>query len=514
MKWVAILLFLPVLGFTQGVKVSMYDNFIKKHRIEMEPVVMLSSSNTKLSITFSSVASNLFLDVSGFGWGAATIDNDNEMIFLFSNDSTVTVTSVGLQSFEPGLNAKNSYKHQYRLNPKDVQAFTGSELVGIRKYSFREFSDIEIQKENRGKLQRSSTTFLAELKKTKVIKTVKNINLKDIANNVGDSVIFCSKIYNTRYYETSENSPTVLDVQSNFSDPFVNVVIMKGDRANFFDAPEKLYLNKEACISGIVALRNNLPYVIVSHPNQIKVQTKPTLEDIALFVGDSITVKGQVYSAKYFTESATNPTLLNLGAPFPDQPLTVVIEKEDRVFFEPNPELFYLNKEISVSGKVELFKGKPQITVRSKEQLQVVNDNSVVMASLPASNTKVTNSTTDPARQKKAEKAELNKVDKPDVKAAQFPGGEYAWTNFLNENLKLPEQLTPGEYKTVTASFYVNTDGTVEDIKVLQSAGEKYDEEVLRVLRMMPKWKPKQVGTTVMGVIVTQPITFKWESPQ
>jgi DNA/RNA endonuclease YhcR with UshA esterase domain len=301
----------------------------------------------------------------------------------------------------------------------------------------------------------------------------------------------------------------VFDVQSNFSDPFVNVIIMKEDRANFVSAPEKVYLNKEACITGVVALRNNLPYVIVRSPQQIKLKSKPTLEDIALYVGDSITVKGQVFSAKYFAESATNPTLLNLGAPFPDQPLTVVIEKENRPFFEPNPELFYLNKEVSVTGKVELFKGKPQITVRSKAQLQMVNDNSVVMTSMSASNAKAVTSNGD-----QFNKTEVMKTEKaPVVKAAQFPGGEFAWTNFLNDNLKLPEQLAPGERKTVTASFIVNADGSIGNIKILVSAGEKYDNEVVRVLSLMPRWRPKTVGNTAIGVIVTQPITFKWESP-
>ena len=496
----------PVLCFGQGVKVSLYDNFIKKHRIELEPVLLHSATNGKLSVTFSSAASDLFLQVSGTEWGAATINDGDAMIFLFTNDSTVTVKSTGLQSFESGLN-KNTYKHQYALSIDHLKAFSEFELAAVRKYSFTDFFDLQIQKSFRSKLQKSCELFLEELKKAKVVKTLKTVDVKDLASHVGDSVSFCSKVYHSRFFESSENKPTVLNLQSNFDDPLVNVVIMDEHRKNFPEALEKIYLNKDVCVSGVVTLRNNIPYVHVRSRDQIKVRGKATLEDIALFVGDSVTVSGTIFSAKYFAESATSPTLLNMGAPFPDQPLTVVIEKADRSFFESNPEVFYLNKEVSVSGKVVLYKNKPQIVVREREQLTVLNDNAILRANsvmrysssgpapVPASNS---------ARQPIASDGEVETQP-------EFPGGLNAFIGFLQKNLQVPTLLEGGANKTVLAGFDVSQEGQVRNITILTSAGDEYDKEVLRVLNLMPRWKPKQRGRLLMDGYVKQPITFRYE---
>lgn len=504
MKWVVMLFFSPVLCFSQSVKVNLYDNFIKKHRIELAPVTIHSSSNTKLAVSFSSTEASLFLQTSGSGWGATTIDDGNEMIFLFTNDSTVTLKSAGLQTFEPGLN-RSTYKHQYVLNFEDLKAFSTYELAGIRKYSFKDFADIQIQKEHRGKLQKSGLVFMGELTKANVIKTLKQIDLKDVAAHIGDSVSFCSKVYHSRYYESSENKPLVLDVQSNFNDPLVNIVIMEGYRKNFPDAPETVYLNKEVCINGVVMMRNNIPFVEVRNREQIKVKAKATLESIALFVGDSITVSGTIFSAKYFAESSTSPTLLNMGAPFPNQPLTVVIEKAERPFFEPNPELFYLNKEVSVSGRVVLFKNKPQIVVRSREQLKVLNDNGVISAS--HNSTQMADPTPMLAVNTSQKKENTDIAETP----AEFPGGNEAWEGFLKNNLRMPDLLEVNASKTVIASFYVNPDGTIAQIKIVQPAGPDFDKEVVRVLSIMPKWKPKAKGKQPLGVMVKQPITFRQE---
>jgi TonB family protein len=497
------LFFLPLFCFSQGVKVNVYDKFIKKHRIELEPVVIYSSPNAKLALSFSSVASTLYVQVSGSGWGASIIDDGNELIFLFSNDSTVTVKSTSMQTFEAGI-PKSTYKHQYLISFGDLQALSQYELIGIRKYSFKEFADIAIQKENKIKVQKLTALFSSELKKANVIRTLKQINLQDVANYVGDSVMFCSKIYTTRYYESSDNKPTVLDVQSNFTDPIVNVVILEEDRKNFNDAPEKAYLNKDVCITGVVTMRNNIPNVVVHKREQIKVKSPVSLEDVALFIDDTVTVNGRIFTAKYFSESATLPTLLNMGAAFPDQPLTVVIEKDDRQRFENSPELFYLNKEVSVTGKVVLFKNKPQIVVRSKEQLKVLNkeqikvlnDNGFITASSTAINPVSTYS-----NQQKPD----GQIEVP----AQYPGGKEGLLNFLNDNLTTPEKLEVGEQKTVVASFFVNVDGSINNIRIVKSAGKNYDNEVVRVLKKMPRWKPKHKGDFLMGETLNQPITFK-----
>ena len=103
-----------------------------------------------------------------------------------------------------------------------------------------------------------------------------------------------------------------------------------------------------------------------------RAQQSVKLEDIASHVGDSVTVTGKVYGIKYFESAKASPTLLNIGATYPNQLLTVVIYGEDRKRMELDPEKTFTNADLSITGKVELFKGKPQIVITDKSQLSVL----------------------------------------------------------------------------------------------------------------------------------------------
>ncbi len=291
-----LLVIAPFFSFSQGVKANLYDKFIKKQRVETESISIAGlTGNTRLSMALSAVGSTLYLTISGAGWGAATADIDNELKLLFSNDSVVTLKSTALQGFEPGM-LQNSYQHQYLVAANQLEALMSFSLIGIRKYSFATFSDLDIPQQNSKKLNKLSALFVEELKKANLLRLLRQINVKDIRNHIGDSVKFCSKVYKTRYFEGSADGPTLLDVQANFSDPVVNVVILEKDRQNFNGAPEVKYLNKDVCISGVVTLRNNIPYLVVHDRKQIAVTSPIDVAEIELFKGDSITTKGNVFT--------------------------------------------------------------------------------------------------------------------------------------------------------------------------------------------------------------------------
>lgn len=69
----------------------------------------------------------------------------------------------------------------------------------------------------------------------------------------------------------------------------------------------------------------------------------------------------------------------------------------------------------------------------------------------------------------------------------QFPGGAAAWAAFLARYLQAPETLEAGEKKTVLVKFLVSAEGVVTAFEIVQSAGKVFDEEVIRVLKKMPK---------------------------
>lgn len=71
-----------------------------------------------------------------------------------------------------------------------------------------------------------------------------------------------------------------------------------------------------------------------------------------------------------------------------------------------------------------------------------------------------------------------------------FPGGSEVLLSFLNKNLKPLPVLSGRQSKTATVFFRVDETGQVSDLQVRQSAGTVYDNELLRILKRMPRWKP------------------------
>ena len=94
-------------------------------------------------------------------------------------------------------------------------------------------------------------------------------------------------------------------------------------------------------------------------------------------------------------------------------------------------------------------------------------------------------------------------------RTASFPGGQDALLDFLRTNIVTPEdELRVGEKKVVIAKFMIEPDGTASDIQITQPGGMSFDKEVIRVLRLMPKWEPQLTNGNPVPVTVTQPITF------
>lgn len=81
----------------------------------------------------------------------------------------------------------------------------------------------------------------------------------------------------------------------------------------------------------------------------------------------------------------------------------------------------------------------------------------------------------------------------------EFPGGEKGMFMFLGEQTRYPEAAKKlGIQGVVYLTFIVEKDGSTSNAEVLRGIGGGCDEEALRVVRMMPKWRPgKHKGETV-----------------
>jgi TonB family protein len=73
----------------------------------------------------------------------------------------------------------------------------------------------------------------------------------------------------------------------------------------------------------------------------------------------------------------------------------------------------------------------------------------------------------------------------------ELPGGEHDMLMFITRNIRYPTAaMRAGKQGVVLLSFTAKADGVIEDIKVLNSLGKDLDRESIRVVKLMPKWKP------------------------
>lgn len=98
------------------------------------------------------------------------------------------------------------------------------------------------------------------------------------------------------------------------------------------------------------------------------------------------------------------------------------------------------------------------------------------------------------------------------VEEAEFEGGFKALRDFIGKNLTYPDLAREiGKEGTVYVSFVIDEKGMVESTKVLKGIGAGCDEEAVRVVSKIPKFK--KPGKNAVGkpvkVLYNIPIAFK-----
>lgn len=92
----------------------------------------------------------------------------------------------------------------------------------------------------------------------------------------------------------------------------------------------------------------------------------------------------------------------------------------------------------------------------------------------------------------------------------EFVGGIDSLYRYLAENIHYPEQAKEeGIQGRVYVRFVIEADGSVADVEVLRGIGGGCDEEALRVVKAMPKWKPGTVDGKPVRMQYNLPIVFR-----
>ena len=92
----------------------------------------------------------------------------------------------------------------------------------------------------------------------------------------------------------------------------------------------------------------------------------------------------------------------------------------------------------------------------------------------------------------------------------EFPGGEQAMMDFVSKNVVYPKEAQEkGISGRVMVNFIVEKDGSVNEVKIVRGIGGGCDEEAVRVVKAMPKWKPGKEKGKPVRVSYIMPIFFK-----
>src|SRR5206468_2945998 len=101
------------------------------------------------------------------------------------------------------------------------------------------------------------------------------------------------------------------------------------------------------------------------------------------------------------------------------------------------------------------------------------------------------------------------KDDKPKIWVEQMPQFLGDMNAYIMSHLNYPDAAREANIQgQVIVKFVVNEDGSVSDAAVVRSVGGGCDEEALRMVMSMPKWKPGGQNGQLVKVYFTLPIHF------
>jgi Gram-negative bacterial TonB protein C-terminal len=108
-------------------------------------------------------------------------------------------------------------------------------------------------------------------------------------------------------------------------------------------------------------------------------------------------------------------------------------------------------------------------------------------------------------------------VDGDAMSFISFPGGDEGLVSFIKKNLKYPAKAVKDSLQgKVIAKFNTDKDGVVCKVRIVQSLSKETDNEVIRVLSLLPNWnwseklkvdKRKELEWTI-------PVIFRFNQPK
>ncbi|MDE6521330.1 MAG: M56 family metallopeptidase [Muribaculaceae bacterium] len=138
---------------------------------------------------------------------------------------------------------------------------------------------------------------------------------------------------------------------------------------------------------------------------------------------------------------------------------------------------------------------------------EVIEDNIAAEAPTELS----VNAYKDERKNKSAEevKEEEKSLLDPEI-AAEFPGGIEKLMTYLSHNIRYPfSAFSDNRTGKTLVGFVIQSDGSISDVKILESSWPDLDEEAMRVVKAMPKWTPAMTDGKPVASQFSLPINFR-----
>lgn len=158
-KIIILLLLLPMLSFSQKIKVSEKDKFNKQYRIETNKVILKMGMTQGLSMSIRSVDTSILIGLQGYSIVSGGVNTDSKTIFLLSDESTLTIYSKDLQFTNGGA---GKMEFEYKATLDIIEKLATAKVVSIRFHGSSTYTDIEIKDTNSKNINRLCSVFLKE----------------------------------------------------------------------------------------------------------------------------------------------------------------------------------------------------------------------------------------------------------------------------------------------------------------------------------------------------------------
>lgn len=92
----------------------------------------------------------------------------------------------------------------------------------------------------------------------------------------------------------------------------------------------------------------------------------------------------------------------------------------------------------------------------------------------------------------------------------EYPGGKSNLSTFYKNNVKYPDECKEkGVEGIVVVLFIIEKDGSVSNPKIIKSLNPLLDNELLRVTKLLPRFKPGKLKGSTVRVNMVIPYEFK-----